>query len=116
MPATISSVVVLPQPDGPRKATNSPLWISRSSASTAVTSPKRFVSACRLTRISALHPAAVDPHELLLGKEEEGEHGQHIKQADRCEQAIVHEAPFAQQGAHQHAQRQLGPAGHEDER
>src|SRR5437867_820373 len=109
MPATIRSVVVLLQPDGPRNATNSPLRISRSSASTAVTSPKRFVSVCRLTRISALYSPAVDPHQLLLGEEEQCEHRKDVEQADRCEQAIVHEAPLAQQGAHQHAQRKLRP-------
>jgi hypothetical protein len=37
------NVVVLPQPDGPSRAKNSPSAIARSIASTATTSPKRFV-------------------------------------------------------------------------
>ena len=35
-PATIRSVVVLPQPDGPSRAKNEPLGTSRSRSSTAV--------------------------------------------------------------------------------
>ena len=38
------SVVVLPQPDGPSRAKNSPSPMDRSSLSTAVTSPKRLVT------------------------------------------------------------------------
>src|SRR5689334_993700 len=41
-PAIMRSVVVLPQPDGPRRTTNSPLWICRSSAATATVPPNRF--------------------------------------------------------------------------
>jgi hypothetical protein len=36
-------VVVLPQPDGPRSATNDPSGIVRSRSSTATSEPKRFV-------------------------------------------------------------------------
>src|SRR5262249_48869494 len=42
-PATMRSVVVLPQPDGPSRAISSPSRTSRSSLSTATTLPKRFV-------------------------------------------------------------------------
>src|SRR3712207_1274133 len=42
-PAIICKVVVLPQPDGPRSDTNSPLSIARSSPATARWSPKLFV-------------------------------------------------------------------------
>jgi len=42
-PATIRSVVVLPQPDGPSSATSSPDAASSVSSETARTSPKRFV-------------------------------------------------------------------------
>src|SRR4029450_2017493 len=55
-PAIILSVVVLPQPEGPRRETNSPGCSSRSKASTAVTPPKRRVTPRReslLTRPSA---------------------------------------------------------------
>ena len=41
-PATIRSVVVFPQPDGPSKVTNSPFFTSRLKSSTAVTSPYIF--------------------------------------------------------------------------
>jgi hypothetical protein len=43
-PPTMRSVVVLPQPDGPSRAKNVPRGIARSSASTAVVSPKRLVT------------------------------------------------------------------------
>ena len=41
-PAMMRSSVVLPQPEGPRKQTNSPLWMSRSIASSAVNVPKDY--------------------------------------------------------------------------
>ena len=41
-PPIIRSVVVLPQPDGPRSEKNSPLPISSETPSTARTSRKRF--------------------------------------------------------------------------
>src|SRR5688500_15577629 len=47
-PATSRSVVVLPAPVGPRRTTNSPSPIVRSSPSTATIWPKRLV-----TRLSA---------------------------------------------------------------
>src|SRR5829696_4197429 len=43
-PATIRSVVVLPHPDGPSSARNSPGCTSRSMRSTATRSPNRFVT------------------------------------------------------------------------
>src|SRR4029453_1023569 len=43
-PATSRSVVVLPQPDGPSRAKNSPPGTSRSMPSTAATSSNRFSS------------------------------------------------------------------------
>src|SRR5215213_6671154 len=67
MPAVISRVVVLPQPDGPSSATSSPSRISRSSASTAVTDPKRRVSFSSRTSIAP--PAG----ELRAGESEAGE-------------------------------------------
>src|SRR5512145_3056961 len=44
MPASMRSTVVLPLPDGPTMVKNSPSRMSRSTASTAATSPNRFVS------------------------------------------------------------------------
>ena len=46
-PAIIRSVVVLPQPDGPRSETNSPGWSVRLKRSTAVTLPKRRLTSVR---------------------------------------------------------------------
>src|SRR6478609_714601 len=43
-PATIRSVVVLPQPDGPSSAKNEPRGMSRSRSRTAVNAPKDFVT------------------------------------------------------------------------
>src|SRR5215203_3801024 len=41
-PATMRNTVVLPQPDGPRKETNSPRSTSRLKSSTTVVAPKDF--------------------------------------------------------------------------
>src|SRR6185369_15786139 len=41
-PAIVRRVVVLPQPEGPRRTMNSPLATARLRASTAIVSPKRF--------------------------------------------------------------------------
>jgi len=49
MPAIIRSVVVFPQPLGPRSATNSPSFISRFRLSTATTLPKTLVRFSSLT-------------------------------------------------------------------
>ena len=48
-PATMRSVVVLPQPDGPSSVTNSPCSIDRSMSSTAFTSAKCRPTECRVT-------------------------------------------------------------------
>src|ERR1051325_1362334 len=42
-PAIMRSVVVLPQPDGPRNTTNSPFAISSERSPTTVVSPNDFV-------------------------------------------------------------------------
>ena len=42
-PAIMRSVVVLPQPDGPRREKNSPSSTRSETSSTASVSPKRFV-------------------------------------------------------------------------
>src|SRR5690349_10833615 len=46
-PPIICSVVVLPQPDGPSRETNSPCRTESETASTAVAAPKRLVSRSR---------------------------------------------------------------------
>ena len=48
-PASRRSSVVLPQPEGPSSAKNSRSWISRVRPSTAVKSPKRFVTCSKVT-------------------------------------------------------------------
>src|SRR3954451_24318646 len=54
-PATIRSAVVLPQPDGPTRTTNSPSAMSRSSESTAlVPSAYTFVTSSRTTSATRL--------------------------------------------------------------
>ncbi len=53
-PPIIRSSVVFPHPDGPRREKNSPFRMSSDTASTAATSPKRFVT----PRISTLEAAA----------------------------------------------------------
>src|SRR5262245_46060777 len=55
-PASIRSNVVLPQPDGPSSAKNSPCPISKVSVSTAATAPKRLLTASK--RISGALPPA----------------------------------------------------------
>src|SRR5262245_30164349 len=107
MPATIRSVVVLPQPDGPSRATNSPLRISRSNASTADTLPNCLVSRSSRTRTSALDASAVDLEQVLLGHDEQQQDWQHVVQPERREDAVVDEAALAEYAAHHLAQRRL---------
>src|SRR3954469_23495229 len=58
-PATICSVVVLPHPDGPRRAKNEPVGTSRSSDFTAVTAANSLVRlrSCNPLDASTLEPA-----------------------------------------------------------
>src|SRR5690348_2909264 len=100
MPATIRSVVVLPQPEGPSRATNSPLRISRSSASTADTLPNCLVRRSSRTRTSALDASAVDLEQLILGHDEQQQDGQDVVQPERRENAVVDKAAFAKYAAH----------------
>ena len=53
-PPIIRSVVVLPQPDGPRSEKNSPARISRDTRSTASTGPNALASST--SRISGTFP------------------------------------------------------------
>src|SRR6266542_4456281 len=115
MPATISKVVVLPQPDGPRNATNSPLSIDRSSASTATTPPNALVSLSRMTRTLAFDSPRVDLHELFLRDQEQHQHRRDVVQAERGQNAVVDKSTFAEHTAHDLAECGLGAAGHEDE-
>jgi hypothetical protein len=58
-PAIILSVVVLPQPEGPSRQTNSPSPISRLRSETAVKSPNFLVTPSNLTE--AMKPQALMP-------------------------------------------------------
>jgi hypothetical protein len=61
-PAIMRRVVVLPQPEGPRREKNSPRAIEKVTSSTAATSPKRLVTrSISMTGASAAGfvPAAV---------------------------------------------------------
>ena len=61
-PATSRSSVVLPQPDGPSSAKNSPSAMSRLTLSTARVSPNCFDTASKLTPATApLLPADCAP-------------------------------------------------------
>src|SRR4051794_10478260 len=59
-PAISRSVVVLPDPEGPRSVKNSPAGISRSTRSTATTSPYVLRIPVRRTSISAAGMGSVD--------------------------------------------------------
>src|SRR5690349_15376746 len=57
-PAIIRSVVVLPQPDGPRNETNSPFSALRLKSSTATDWPKRFWTPSRTRKLIGGSPSA----------------------------------------------------------
>src|SRR5205814_3110323 len=61
-PAMIRSSVVLPQPEGPRKQTNSPFAIARSMSCSAVNAPKSL----RMRRSSSRVSAVTGTRALLL--------------------------------------------------
>src|SRR5262245_23071464 len=60
-PAIIRMSVVLPHPEGPSSTKNSPSLITRSTPSTAGTSPKYFWM-LRTSTVAMLHPCAHDCH------------------------------------------------------
>ncbi len=53
-PASMRRRVVLPQPDGPRRAKNSPSSIDRSTLSTATLLPKRLVTFSKRMMVLAM--------------------------------------------------------------
>ena len=57
-PAIMRSVVVLPQPEGPRSETNSPAAIARLRSSTAATLPKRQPTPVRTSLLMSPSAAA----------------------------------------------------------
>ena len=115
-PPIIRSVVVLPQPDGPSRAKKRPASISRSSASTAVTSPKRLVSPSSAdvgAHARVLRSCRCAPVEHLLGQVEVDEglgvaHG--LERADAVDQVQQVAAV-----AGDHLDEQVEAAGHDDD-
>src|SRR5947199_6990804 len=59
------SVVVFPQPDGPRRLKNSPSAMSRDRSSTAGTSPKNLETRSSRTSISVTATSSKDPPGLV---------------------------------------------------
>src|SRR4029453_10414941 len=92
MPASISSVVVLPQPDGPSTATNAPSAIVRSMRSTAAAAPaqllRTFLSSMRAM---VLPPDAPDRHlrQVALAEHVEQQAREDIEHRDRGDDAVV---------------------------
>src|SRR3989338_4653343 len=67
-PAIMRRVVVLPQPEGPSKTTNSPSWMLRETSLTAVTSPNFLPTFSRTSSPTGEPPGAplreTDPRKL----------------------------------------------------
>src|SRR5271169_5031381 len=61
-PATMRSVVVLPQPDGPSSVTNSPASTARLKRSTATTPPK-WQQTSSITSVGIRSPGVSGPHD-----------------------------------------------------
>src|SRR5262249_3980665 len=86
-PSTIRNVVVLPQPDGASRVTNSPRSILRLTLSTATTSPNwRLTSSTRTAGIfcilSQRADALLDQFQLHPAKEDDEQHHQQADDAD----------------------------------
>src|SRR6185312_5153355 len=91
MPASISSVVVFPQPDGPSTATNAPSSIARSIRSTAV-APAHCLRTFRSSmRAIASPPDAADRHlrQVPLAEHVEQKTRQHIENRHRGDDPVV---------------------------
>src|SRR5574341_2695562 len=86
-PATRRSVVVLPQPEGPRRESSSPGSTRRASPSTAAPSPYRFVSPLIVTpgiaEASLFRPDEVAPEQRLHHDDGGEGHGEHEDAQDR---------------------------------
>src|SRR5690349_7248958 len=73
-PAIMRSVVVLPQPEGPRRQTTSPAPTERSASRTAVKSPKRLVTfLISIVDMSALHGTEGHAAQQVILQEERDE-------------------------------------------
>src|SRR6266487_1909159 len=78
-PAIIRSVVVLPQPDGPRNETNSPRSASRLKSSTAIVAPNCFWTPLRLRNViwtsSSVGARDLDPGPRRAAEQGDDAHG-----------------------------------------
>src|SRR5262245_33339004 len=91
MPASRKRLVDLPQPDGPRSATNSPSSMARSMPGSTSTGPKRLVTLrnSTLAIASSLHAADRHLHEVALCRGVEDEARHQVEDADRGDDAVV---------------------------
>src|SRR5262245_26973714 len=85
-PAIILSVVVVPQPEGPRRDTNSPEPSERWIASTAVTLPKRHVTPARTSLLTRSSGSRGGPLQQEVAPDEaEADHDQPHREDDEDE-------------------------------
>src|SRR5438128_5951438 len=117
-PATRRRVVVLPQPDGPSRATSSPGRTMRSRPTTAPTSPKRLVSPVMV--IPGM--ASAGPARLPATHHVAAEYGLHDHHRDECHRE--HEDAEDRDGpelalllqVEDHHRHDLGIGGEQDDR
>src|SRR5919202_5684307 len=107
-PAMQARAVLLPQPEGPRKVTNSPSAILRSSPLTAVNSPKRLVSCCRATLANGTPLLPLEragehaAHEIALERERDHHGRDHRQHRGREHRPVVEEAELDQEPGDDH--------------
>src|SRR5258708_15717628 len=91
MPASRFKVVDLPQPEGPRMATNSPSAISRSRGSIAATSPQRLATPLSSIRAICLTLDSADVHlrQVALGEGVEHDTREYVEDADGGHHGVV---------------------------
>src|SRR4051794_39893369 len=89
-PASIRSVVVFPQPDGPSSTMNSPSRMSSDRTSTTHAPPNVFVTLRNSIPISAFHCShRQSAYEILLQRE-----CKHQNRYDRHRRRVTHHAPL----------------------
>src|SRR5438552_503434 len=90
-PAIMRSVVVLPQPEGPRRQTTSPAATDRSASRTATKSPNFLVIfLTSIVDISALHGSEGDtPQQMVLQEEGDEKDGNQEQGFDGRQQGPV---------------------------
>src|SRR5579872_4141194 len=117
-PATRLSVVVLPHPDGPTSATNSPSLMVSERSSTARNAPYVFAMWSSLTcamktpiaRLLCLHrPFGEGTHEIPL-QDQEQHHDRHAHDEGGGHQARPVRRVFGEEPLETHRQGQLFPA------